>query len=467
MIFCKIYDERRREKCRKNNETYRRKFWVGVKERNSPEGQAEIAKRIKNLFNEVKNEDYKDVFSPNDTISLNDKVLSYVAGELSRYSFLEASVDAKGMAYESIVSNTLKQERGQFFTPRNVIRLMVEMMDPGENHRILDPACGSGGFLVAVLDHVRKKVAKELFPNEKGVLLQDRANSDPEVLERSRRFAEKNIFGIDFDVDLTKASRMNMVMSGDGHGNIFNLNSLEYPEGGYTDIQLAIEAGVKFHGGSEAGSFDFVFTNPPFGSKIPIDDQNILENFDMGYKWIKNKETGKWEKSGKLYKSQPPEILFIERCWQFLKKGGKMAIVLPDGILGNPDMQYVRHWILENCKVLASIDLPVEAFLPQVGVQASLLFLQRKTHAELLLGPQLEYDVFMAIAEKVGKDRRGNPLYIRDEDGAELSFKKSIEELHKTKEGQRIVREITVFEKKLDDDLPRIAEQWKLFLQGG
>lgn len=143
-----------------------------------------------------------------------------------------------------------------------------------------------------------------------------------------------------------------------------------------------------------------------------------------------------------------------------------MAIVLPDGILGNPDLEYVRYWILQNTKVLASIDLPVEAFLPQVGVQASLLFLQRKSYQERLLTEQQDYDVFMAIAEKVGKDRRGNPIYLRDEDGAELIFSKKIQEIHKMSDGKRDVKTLKVFEREIDDDLPRILKKWKAFLRG-
>ncbi len=470
VIFCKIYDERRREICIKNGETYRRRFWVGVKEINTEKGLAAIADRIKGLLEEVKSSDeYKDVFYGNEVISLNNKVLSYVASEMARYSFLDASVDAKGMAYEAVVSNTLKQERGQFFTPRNIVRLMVEIMDPGENDYVLDPACGSGGFLVMVLDHVRKKIAKELYPKETGILLTDRANSDLKVLERAKSFAEEKLYGIDFDDDLKKAARMNMVMSGDGHGNILCLNSLEYPQGADVDVKELKETlreRQAIYGKKSPelslGYFDFVFTNPPFGAKIPIDDPNILKNFELGYKWTK--ENDRWIKTGELQKSQPPEILFIERCYQFLKERGKMAIVLPDGILGNPNLKYVRQWILDNTKIIASIDLTVEAFLPQVGIQSSLLFLQRKTFNEKLETSQINYNIFMAIAERIGKDRRGNPLYCRDEDGYELAFEKNIEMLHKDSQGNRFVRRIPSYQREIDDDLPKITNKFKEFI---
>lgn len=460
LIFCKIYDERRRELCKKTCETYRRRFWVGVKERNSLEGQEAIANRIKGLFEEVKRaEDYQGVFSGNEQIGLNNRVLAYIAGELSKYSFLEATVDAKGMAYEAIVSNTLKQERGQFFTPRNIVKLMVDMLDPSEDDIILDPACGSGGFLVAVLDHVRNKIAESLYPGERGTLLRDRHN-EPDVIERSKQYAVEKIYGIDFDDDLKKAARMNMVMAGDGHGNIYNFNSLEFPRGSEADV-------LKFQGKNLLGKVDMVFTNPPFGAKIPIDDPDILSNYELGHKWTKD-DNGQWVITGTLQKSQPPEVLFIEKCYKFVKEGGKIAIVLPDGILGNPETEYIRHWIIENCRILASVDLPVEAFLPQVGVQASLLFLQKKTNDEKLVEKalQTDYNVFMAVAEKVGKDRRGNPIYIRDEDGAEIVTRRTIEELRKFSDGTREVKSVTVWAKDLDDDLSKIYDEWENIQKG-
>lgn len=144
LIFCKIYDEKRRFSM-SNGETYRRRFWVGVKEKNSPKGLKAIRERIVSLFEELKRDAlFSEVFDGNERISLSERGLAFVAGELAKYSFLDATVDVKGTAYETIVSNTLKQEAGQFFTPRNAIRCMVQMMDPGENCRVLDPACGSG-----------------------------------------------------------------------------------------------------------------------------------------------------------------------------------------------------------------------------------------------------------------------------------------------------------------------------------
>lgn len=287
-------------------------------------------------------------------------------------------------------------------------------MNPTRNSRVLDPACGSGGFLVMVLDHVRRQITESIYP--------DRTNAEREVLANEkeindmvRRYAESMLFGFDFDPDLKKAAKMNMVMAGDGHSNIFNINSLEYPNGSLPDlgrvgeaVRQSVEAkgdatttDPHFAADSAMGKFDMIFTNPPFGSKVEV-AAGIVERYELA-QWIKS-----------------PEGLFIEQCYNFLKPGGKMAIVLPDGILSNPNTEKVREWILAKFKLIASIDLPVETFLPQVGVQASLLFLQKKTNVEM--AQKEDYDVFMAIAEKVGKDRRGNPIYKRDDDGAEILY---------------------------------------------
>lgn len=460
MIFCKIYDEKRRYLDAERNISYRRKFWVGVKEQNTVDGQKAVAARIKGLFEDLKTDElFNEVFDGNEQIGLSDRGLAYVASELSKYSFLDATVDVKGTAYETIVSNTLKQEAGQFFTPRNIIKCMVEMMNPTVNTRVLDPACGSGGFLVMVLDHVRHQIAQSIYSDASEAILEAKSNSDI-VVEKVRRYAEKMIFGFDFDPDLRKAARMNMVMAGDGHANIFNINSLEYPNGSLPDVPRIGESVKRsvvqnqdkdidnsFSLDSAFGKFDMIFTNPPFGSKVAV-APSIAEKFNIG--------------NG----SSAPEILFIEQCYNFLKPGGRMGIVLPDGILSNPNTESVREWILNHFILLASVDLPIETFLPQVGVQASLLFLQKKTKMEMLRSIKDEdYQVFMAIAESVGKDRRGAQVFERDEEGAEILFNETQEKAIYLPSGELVSRIRKVKVKHLDDDLPKISAAYKSFIK--
>lgn len=480
LFFCKVYDEQT---------PGARRFWVRGTERNTPEGQAAIALRIKALFEEIKcAPGYSSIFSEHDTIELNARVLAFAVGELSRYNLSETDVDVKGAAYEEITSSVLKAQRGQFFTPTNVIRLMVEMMDPGGDAdltapgnwpRILDPACGSGRFLTYALDHVRRKLAAQLYPHE-DPLLQDKLLLANECQrELLRQFASECLFGIDFDPDLKRASRMNMILNNDGHGNILSLNSLEFPAMlpqpiGELRRQCASKPraewpdAVRARLDADLGTMDLVFTNPPFGAGIPVDDPAILKQYDLAHRWTS--EGYRWAKTDALQARLAPEVLFVERCVQWVKPGtGRVAIVLPDGILSNPDAEYIRAWILTHCQVLASIDLPVEAFLPQVGVQASLPFLRRKSQQEMdaeVMGHVTDYPVFMAIAETVGHDRRGNPLYVRDADGAEVIF--TIEEkVLRRRGGRRVPVPITRQDRRLDDDLPRIGEAYAEFRRSG
>lgn len=472
LFFCKIHDERT---------TGNRRFWVRGTERNTRDGQRAIATRIKELFAEVKaDERYSRIFSDRDSIDLDDRVLAYVVGELSRYNLLDTDVDIKGAAYEEITASMLKSQRGQFFTPTNVIRLMVQMIDPGEDKdltdpqnwpRILDPACGSGRFLTYALDHIRHKLAEQLFPDEHPLLRLHRLNADPKATKLLQNYAEQCLYGVDFDPDLRRAARMNMILNNDGHGNIFSFNSLEFPlmldeqsrgklkrqHRGKDLVNLTDPVRMRLEG--DFDSFDIVFSNPPFGAKIPIDDPDILEQFDLAHHWSVDSE-GRWLK-GNLQRSVAPEILFVERCVKWVKPDtGLVAIVLPDGILGNPNAEYIRRWILQRCQVLASVDLPVEAFLPQVGVQASLLFLRRKSQTEMDLEKRegsSNYTVFMAIAERVGHDRRGNEIYERDPDGAEKVYTETKSMLRRRR-GKLEPIQTTVQEKRVDDDLPRIAE---------
>jgi type I restriction enzyme M protein len=247
-------------------------------------------------------------------------------------------------------------------------------------------------------------------------------------------------------------------MAGDGHANIFHINSLGYPNWDHAEdfekIHNAIDKSLSAlndmenrYGNDARGKFDIIFTNPPFGAKVKVEPEIASQYLLSRY-------------------SDAPEVLFIEACYNFLKPGGKVAIVLPDGILGNPNMLPVREWILDKFKILASVDLAVEAFLPQVGVQASLLFLQRKTEIERQLAQDSaeDYEIFMAIAEKLGKDRRGNPIYVRDEDGAEILFDSMTKYVIHKKDGSLDVKTRREKLKQLDDDLPRIAESYLNFI---
>jgi len=378
-----------------------------------------------------------------------------MVSELAKYDFGRTDVDAKGAAYQEIVGTNLRGDRGQYFTPRGAIKLVVAILDPKASERVLDPACGTGGFLTATLAHLAHK-----FQAEKGIQPGDESTQEfLSIQERLAEFVKKNLFGADFDPFLVRAAQMNAVMASNAEANLFNINSLEFPAG-HLPGQAVAQATAKL------GTMDVVMTNPPFGSQIPITEPNILRNYDLAHIWERTDDGG-FRNTGRLQGSVAPEVLFIERCVDWVKPGGRIGIVLPDGILGNPGDEYIRWWILRHNWVLGSIDLPVEVFIVEanVNILTSLLFLKKKTEQELKasdLGSARDYSVFMAIAENVGFDRRGNTLYKRTPDGEEIL--EDVEEVERIRvNGQFVERRLRRKKKVLDDDLPVIAEAYREF----
>jgi type I restriction enzyme M protein len=444
LIFCKIHDERHSDEVA---------FFAAANERHGVNGPLKVQKRIEALFTQVKG-DYPTIFKTSEMIDLKPVVLAYLVTQLQMYSLLESDIDVKGRAYEEIVGSNLRGDRGEFFTPRNICRMAVEMLDPTEKQLILDPACGTGGFLITAMNHVIEKIrAVELDKWGKNI-----SRAEEAVKARIRKFAEHLIVGMDFNPELVKASKMNMVMNNDGAGGLFQANSLEAPP--TWDPEL-VERSIM-------GRVDILFTNPPFGSKIPVTEPGILEKYDLGHTWSYDKATDKWRKTEAIQKSQPPEILFIERCVRFLKPGtGRLAIVLPDGILGSPGLGYVREWILRNTRILASIDLHPDTFQPFVSIQTSVLVLQRKPNdliaVETAAGKINDYPVFMAVANHVGHDKRGNKTYVRDRKGNEVI--EEIEELVKDwEDGTPIYQRQTTRRKVVDDNTIQIAQEFRKWL---
>lgn len=241
--------------------------------------------------------------------------------------------------------------------------------------------------------------------------------------------AKNNYFGFDINPDLVKATKMNMVMNNDGSGNIFQTNSLLPPHEWTDDFKTRLSAALQIDKSSikskdDISFFDVIVTNPPFGSRIPIKDHAILSQFELARIWNQDKKTGKWTMTNKYQSSVSPEILFIERCFQFLKPGGRMGIVLPDALLGSPGTGYIREWLIKNTKIIASIDLHEDTFQPRNGTQTSVLILQRKTKEEISteesMGQMADYNIYMAIVDKIGHDKRGNTLFKRDSEGNEI-----------------------------------------------
>ena len=371
LIFCKIYDERFTEP----NDIVT--FRAGVDEE-----ARDVKERILDLFDKVKRK-YKEVLDENDSITLDANSVAYVVGELQNYCLIEAERDVIADAFETFIGHALKGGQGQFFTPRNVVKMMVDILDPDDEDLIIDPACGSGGFLIEALRHVWRKLDAE---GEKY-----HWNSE-NLKEEKMEFALNRIRGIDKDYFLAKVAKAYMAIVGDGKSGIFCEDSLENPRNWDSKTK------EKIH----LGDFSVLLTNPPFGSKIPVHGEEKLKQFELGHKWKFNKQTGQWER-GKLKDKEAPQILFIERCLQLLKDGGRMAIVLPDGIFGNESLGYIRNWLLKQGRIVAVIDVPLETFMPNTSTKTTIMIFQKLSEAKI----KKDYPVFMAVAETCGHDRRG------------------------------------------------------------
>ena len=458
IIFCKIEDER--------NIPNPLDFYTTSEERSNPDGQLTVQNRISKIFERVKVRHGK-IFDKNDEIKLSPRSLAYIVSELQKYSLLKTNIDIKGKAYEEIVGANLRGDRGEFFTPRNVMKMAVEMVNPKVDEKVLDSSCGTGGFITTAMTHcieiIRTQIEEEL-----GVAYE---NWDAETMvsyqNRISDMASSNYFGFDINPDLVKATKMNMVMNNDGSGNILQTNTLLPPHEWSDDFKTRLadalnisKQSIKNH--KTINFFDVIVTNPPFGTKIPVKDHVILEQYDLAHIWNQDKATGRWEMTSKLQSSVPPEILFIERCTQLLKDDGRMAIVLPDAILGSPGLGYIREWLIQNHRIIASIDLHADTFQPRNGTQTSVLILEKKSVSqktkEETSGKMADYNVFMAMVEKVGHDRRGTPLFKRDEDGNEILIPETQSESDDSDSLQKMV-------KVADDqtiDVPALFSQWKI-----
>lgn len=443
LIFCKLQDEQETSGMLE--------FSVTNEERRSELGQRKIRTRIAKLFEAVRGR-YPYIF-PNkgEEIELDNRSLAYTVAELQKFSLVETASDIKGEAYEEIVSVTSRRDHGAFFTPRNVCDMAVQMVfatyppDKQLKLRILDPACGTGGFLRAALIQIKGIIDQQELNKYKG----ERLKAAPRVQERLKNYCDSHIFGIDKLAELVRAAQMNLAFHGDGSTNVYHTNSLlpagEWPDHVRENIRLS--------------QFDLVFTNPPFGSKLPIDDPHILDRYDLV------KYEAKAPRS-----SLPPEQLFVQRCIDFLKPGGRMAIVLPDSILSNPGLAWLRRWLLSNAWIIASVDLPREMFArSDTHTMTAVLVLQKFTVAEKQHFNELKqvppYKIFMSVAENCGWDLRGQPKYLRTPEGDEILRKTKRPVTTRDEHGHLVQIEKEIEEPLIYDQLPSVVGRYREWLR--
>lgn len=365
LIFVKISDE---QKPRKKGEPYQ--FQIKTHEPSS-----RLAERINELYDEQKIKD-PEVFT--ESIKVDDRVLRTVVSHLEAINLNKTDLDVKGVAFEQFMDGFFKGDFGQYFTPRPIIEFCVKMMKPEHDWDVLDPSCGSGGFLLHTLDYMRKK-ADQFY---------DKITEPIDHKEYWHKFAERHLFGIEINDEIARVAKMNMIVHDDGHTNVISHDSLD-----------SIDKIQSRNAGFERDKFDLILTNPPFGATISKSEKPYLSTYELG----KTRDT-KGKEKARL--RQNSEVLFIERIWEFLKYGtGQAAIVLPDGILTNSSSQYVRDFILERFQLLAVVSLPQCAFAHfGAGVKASIIFVRKRDVGEK---PDSNEAIFMAAPELIGYDATG------------------------------------------------------------
>ncbi len=366
LIFCKIWDER---KPRRMGEPYDFQIITVSKEDETDEAKRRLIendnlyKRIIALYEEGRKKD-KEVFR--DNIRLTPEKIRTVVGYLESVNLVETDLDSKGRAFETFMGSFFRGNFGQYFTPREIVKFIVDVLPIEHDSKVLDTSCGSGGFLLYALNKVRNK-ATEIYPNYKTDTRQYK-----HWFAYWHDFAEKNLYGIEISEQISRAAKMNMIIHDDGHTNVITSDGLLSDE---TIIEKTNNQGFKY------GTFDFIITNPPFGSTIRQSEKAYLKTYQLGKKeedWLAVSAHSQNTRDG-----QSTEVLFIEQDFKFLKDGGYLAIVLPDGVLSNRSFQYVRTQIEDWFRIVAVISMPQTAFMANgAGVKSSVLFLKKWTKSE-------------------------------------------------------------------------------------
>ena len=410
LVYAKLYDESE-ARLRKDHEVFFRKY-------RDPTKTFQV---INGLFKEAVKK-WPGTFGTLENISLSEEHLSIVVGELERARLFGSDLSIVDEAFEYLIPEVAKGKKGQYFTPRHVIAMAVRMLDPKRGEYVIDPASGSGGFLIGAMYHVRDK---HLGGNDEGM----------------KEYAKEYIWGIDFADEISKVSRALMLVAGDGRSHMFKLNSLDPREWrGEQENVLRARSELQGHlldmGTTQDNTenkntfhyldFDVLLTNPPFAGEIK--DQGLLRQYVFG------------KKKGKLVNKVERHILFIERTLDMLRPGGRMAIVLPQGVLNNSNMEYVREYLFEKARILAVVGLHGNTFKPHTGTKTSVLFLQKWSGE-----PEPDYPIFMAVSKKAGKDNSGDYVYKKDPSGNYA---------HDAK-GRKV----------LDHDLDEIAEAFERFAE--
>ena len=384
LIYAKLYDEKLAREKRVDEEV----LFKGYKD---PQRTYDV---INSLFKEAIKE-WPDTFELSDKIKLTPSRLNICVPLMAGIRLFElgqGEYELVDQAFEHLITEVSKGRKGQYFTPRHAIKMCVQMLNPKEKEYIIDPACGSGGFMLHTMYHVWDNYLKT-----------DAARKD---------YAGKYLYGIDFDDNMRRISQALMLIAGDGKHHIFkrdSLDSREWTGEEAEDARVSLKPLLHHFENTESDKenkltyrhldFDLVLTNPPFAGENP--ESGLLRQYELARK-----------EGGKLKNNVERHILFIERALDMLRPGGRMAIVLPQGVLNNTNMEYVREYLFDKARILAVVGLHGNTFKPHTGTKTSVLFLQKWKDK-----PLKDYPIFMAVSKKGGKDNSGDYIYKKDANG--------------------------------------------------
>lgn len=374
LIYAKLYDEKQ---ALDNEENYELRFWKYSQDAD------ETKREIDKLFEDAKKE-WTGIFEKSDVIKLRAEHLSVVIGEFQKYCLLGANLEVIDEAFEYLIPDVAKSKKGQFFTPREAIEMCVDILNPDKDETVIDTACGSGGFLIQTMKNIR-----------------DRYNLNSKQIGT---YASKKLFGIDFDEKSSKIARAMMLIAGDGKSHIFKCNTLDTTDANWGDIVKEFkqcdllpefdnyDKNLNNEKSKKYFNFDVLLANPPFAGEIK--EVSILKNYQL-YK----------NESGKEKSVVGRDILFIERNLDFVKDGGRLALVLPQGRFNNTSDKQIREFIGNKARILAIVGLHGNTFKPHTGTKTSVIFLQ-KWHSEIC--PKVEdYPIFFAVNNDPVRDNSG------------------------------------------------------------
>ncbi|AFY73094.1 type I restriction-modification system methyltransferase subunit [Synechococcus sp. PCC 7502] len=406
LIFTKLYDEWESGRDEKRKNTRLLEF------RNTGQTETELKIKIQGLFDRAKKQ-WEGVFKESDKITLSLSHLSICVSSLENVKLFNSNLDVVDEAFEYLISKSSKGEKGQYFTPRYVIDMCVKMLNPQEDEAIIDTAAGSSGFPVHTIFYVWQRII-----DDEGLQVSNLFSLEKKPV-RCEDYVKGKVFAIDFDEKAVRVSRTLNLIAGDGQTNVLHLNTLDYgswkeraKEDDWRDVYgdgfKRLRGFADKKDDFKSFQFDIVMANPPFAGEIK--ESQTISKYDLAVKG-----------NGKRQEKMGRDILFIERNLDFLKAGGRMAVVLPQGRFNNSSDKYIRDFIAERCRILAVVGLHGNTFKPHTGTKTSVLFVQKwndDPRAGALCPRRDNYNIFFATMRKSGKDNSGDKIYVKKSDGS-------------------------------------------------